>query len=184
MVDFGNRDFLLFIFFLHFFFAVWTKIVFEARLTTQLFTLGASADAILAYIFIAARVLTTAAQTHCFFALATISGAFFAVIPLAVKAIIGVFSAYNVSTVVTGLAIPIIQRNIWTVRVVTVQYASYHCEEIAQSALFEGSPDHNNTVTFAQPFVANVRVRNGFVCCCRMWIQRHYTVRARSVQFT
>jgi len=102
----------------------------------------------------------------------------------AVIAIVGVFSARDIPTIVARFAAPIIQTNIWTIRVVTVQYASDHCEEIAQAALFEGNPDRDSPITFAQLLVADVRVGNAFVCCCRMWIQRRHKIRARPVQFT
>jgi len=100
-----------------------------------------------------------------------------------VVAVIGVFPAHNISAIVAGLTVPIVQRNIWTVRVVGIQDASDHCEKITNSAFFKSSSYCDTTIAFTEFITTNMRVSYLFICSCRIRIKSNYTVRAVLIQF-
>jgi hypothetical protein len=95
---------------------------------------------------------------------------------IAVVAIIDVISTHNISAIVASLTTPIIQRHIWTVRVVGSQDASDHRKKVREPSLLKGSSYCDTTITFAEFITTNMRVSYLFICCCRIRLKSDYTV--------
>jgi hypothetical protein len=122
-------------------------------------------------------------NTTAFIAATAVRRTFGTIIMFTVAAIIGVVSTRNISAIVAGLAGPIDQSDIWTVRVIGIQDASDHCIKIRKPTLFESSSYCDTTITFTQFITTNMRVSYLFICGCWIWIKGNYTVRTIFIQF-
>jgi hypothetical protein len=151
-------------------------------LAIDFFTLTAFADTIRAGIFLAIGALPAAAYTGCLFALATVRRTLGTKIPFAVVAVVGILRIHGVSAIVTRCAIPIIQCDIRTVRVVGGEDASDHCEKVTKSTLFQAGPYCRSAVTLTNSLATDVRMSNAVIRSCRIWVECDHMVRMVLVQ--
>lgn len=92
---------------------------------------------------------------------------------VAIAAVVRTLVIHHVAALVARRTVPVRQWDIRAVGVVRVEDTADHLEEIEQPAFFEGRFDGNDTVSFAQYLVADVRVSDGVVRCRRMGLQGH-----------
>jgi len=119
-----------------------------------------------------------------FITASTTGGAFFAETVVTEVAVIAVFPVHYVSAFVAGLAIPLIQRHVRTIRAVGVEDAFHKHEEIAQSVLFQGSLYDSRPLAFAKYVVAYVRMGYLFIRRSRMRVKGYAVVRIAFVKLS
>jgi hypothetical protein len=85
---------------------------------------------------------------------------------------------------VTSLAIPISERDVWTVRAVGIEDAPDHREKITKPAFFKCSLYGGTAIALAEPFPIHVGVSNTLVCGCRIRLKGNDVVRTGVVELT
>jgi len=128
--------------------------------------------------------LATTTQANGFFTLSAIRRALVAKVVLAERTEVGIFRGYRVSTVIARCSVPVLERNVRAIRVVGIEDAPYHREEIAQPALFQGRRYRYSAITLAEPLAAYMWMSHIVVSACRVWIQGNYTVGTISVELS
>ena len=79
-------------------------------------------------------------------------------------AVRAVVTAHGIPALVTGLAVPVRQRDVWTIRAVCIQDAPDHSEEITQPAFFKGSPYGGAPIALTEPFSIDMGMSNALIC--------------------
>ena len=91
-------------------------------------------------------------------------------------AVVDALVIHHVAAVKAGDAIPVRQADVGTIRVVSVEDAPHHHEEIAQPAIFQGRPDSRGAIALAEHFIAHVGVGNGLIFGRRMRLDRDHII--------
>ena len=80
--------------------------------------------------------------------------------------------------------VPIVEGDIWTIRIVGIEDAPDHREKISESTLLQGCCYRCRAIAFTEFLAAYMRMSNTFVCGGRVWIQGNNTVRTGLVQLS
>ena len=93
----------------------------------------------------------------------TIAAARAAIIILAPFTVITVITCHGSAAVIAAVAIPIFEPDIGTVGVVGVEYPDHKIVKVAQSALFQGLPNGQMSIPFAEVLTGDMRMRHSAV---------------------
>ncbi len=88
----------------------------------------------------------------------------------------------DIAAVVTGLAFPIAERDIWAVRVVGIENAANHRKEIDNPAFFQSCTNCGRAIPFTDVLSVHMRMSYKFIACRRVRFQGNYPVRTAAVQ--